>query len=309
MLTVSCPKCSHKMKAADDFVGKKAKCGNCGETFVIQDAPASEVVLEPIESPKASTAFNPTARVETADDTAGLWHCARDGQSIGPVSAVKLREMAVAGILEPGDLVWKQGMENWVPAGQIKGLIERTSPPPIPGSRPPIPGSRPPIPSSTGRPPDLPDKSTASAGLAPPLWNPFAAGITSLFLPWALGALLVALNWRALAEPEQEKRAMRWFYAATAFIAAIPLTNIIATSFPLAVVCYFVVNPILWLIWNFAVCEQQRKLLKRLFGNRYERRGLFVPIALTILITFGWLIFAGAVVGALRSPNEPLPPA
>jgi S1-C subfamily serine protease len=36
MLSVSCPRCSYKMKAPDELAGKTAKCGKCGHKFVIE---------------------------------------------------------------------------------------------------------------------------------------------------------------------------------------------------------------------------------------------------------------------------------
>ena len=96
---------------------------------------------------------------------------------------------------------------------------------------------------------------------------------------------------------------MRWFYAALVFLAVIPLTSLIETSFPLAGLIYFIGNPTALLIWNWAECEKQRKLLKTLFANRYPRRWLFGPIALTILFTFAWLILCGMLLATL-SPHR-----
>jgi GYF domain 2 len=285
MLSVSCPRCSHKMKAPQELVGRTAKCGNCGETFVIQDDPHPGVqFFEPLASPGPPTTFRPTRRDETqiADDTSG-WHYVHDGRSVGPVSTIELREMAIAGTLQPSDLVWKQGMENWVAAGQVTGLMRRSSPPPIPTAV----QTAPPIGRGT------------SADVAPPLWNPGAAGIWSLFLPWAMGALLVALNWRALGEPEKAKRAMVWFYAALAFMLMLPLLAMFEGSAPLTSLFYLFGNPTALLIWNWAECERQRKLLKRLFDNRYPRRWLIVPILITIVLTFGFFVICGAFLAAL----------
>ena len=51
------------------------------------------------------------------------YHYSHDGQSFGPVSVEQLRQLALAGQLTATDLVWKEGMTEWVPAGRFKGLI------------------------------------------------------------------------------------------------------------------------------------------------------------------------------------------
>ncbi len=84
---------------------------------------------------------------------AGQWHYQHDGRRHGPVTGVDLKELAAAGKLLPTDLIWKEGMDKWVPARGLKGLfpegaakpvaaapvparVVRTGPPPLP---PPLP--------------------------------------------------------------------------------------------------------------------------------------------------------------------------
>lgn len=55
---------------------------------------------------------------------ASEWYYTSNGkQAPGPVSSSQLRELAATGRLLPTDLVWKEGMENWEPAGSIKSLF------------------------------------------------------------------------------------------------------------------------------------------------------------------------------------------
>ncbi len=51
------------------------------------------------------------------------WFYTREGQQAGPVSAMQLRQLGAAGKLQAGDMVWKQGMPEWLPASQVKGLL------------------------------------------------------------------------------------------------------------------------------------------------------------------------------------------
>jgi len=54
---------------------------------------------------------------------ADLWYYTKNGQQQQPVSGGALRSLATAGTLRASDLVWKEGMAEWVQAGTIKGLF------------------------------------------------------------------------------------------------------------------------------------------------------------------------------------------
>lgn len=52
------------------------------------------------------------------------WHYTLNGQqAAAPASPAHLKQLAASGQLQPTDLVWKEGMANWVPANSIKGLF------------------------------------------------------------------------------------------------------------------------------------------------------------------------------------------
>jgi hypothetical protein len=51
------------------------------------------------------------------------WFYTQHGQQQGPVAAAQLKQLAVSGKLRPTDLVWKEGMANWVPASATRGLF------------------------------------------------------------------------------------------------------------------------------------------------------------------------------------------
>jgi hypothetical protein len=52
------------------------------------------------------------------------WYYARENKQMGPVSPQELKRLATAGELRPEDLVWKEGMTEWSPAGNVKGLFD-----------------------------------------------------------------------------------------------------------------------------------------------------------------------------------------
>lgn len=51
------------------------------------------------------------------------WYYGRDDEQHGPVSSQELKKLANTGQLRSTDLVWKEGLEEWVPATKVKGLF------------------------------------------------------------------------------------------------------------------------------------------------------------------------------------------
>jgi TM2 domain-containing membrane protein YozV len=62
------------------------------------------------------------------------WYYAAGNERHGPVSAAELKTLADAGTLKPTDLVWKDGMADWVPARSIKGLFPAGASPVAPAT-------------------------------------------------------------------------------------------------------------------------------------------------------------------------------
>jgi hypothetical protein len=59
---------------------------------------------------------------------AAEWYYESDGKEQGPFTAVELRELATAGKLQAGYLIWKTGMQRRVPARSVKGLFDTAAP-------------------------------------------------------------------------------------------------------------------------------------------------------------------------------------
>lgn len=64
------------------------------------------------------------------------WYYTSNGERAGPVRAVELKALASSGGLGPDDMVWKEGMKDWIKASSVKGLIPTalqvaTAPPPL----------------------------------------------------------------------------------------------------------------------------------------------------------------------------------
>lgn len=112
------------------------------EARVAAEAKAAEDARVAAEKIKAAAAAIAKAESEAAEAKTGkkqkrpsvptknVWFYTCEGDRLGPVSFEELRDMASATSLNPRlDMVWKQGMDEWKPAGQIDGLFERRSVP------------------------------------------------------------------------------------------------------------------------------------------------------------------------------------
>ena len=51
------------------------------------------------------------------------WHYTKQGEELGPVSSSQLKGLAASGELLPTDLVWKEGLSDWMPARKLRGLF------------------------------------------------------------------------------------------------------------------------------------------------------------------------------------------
>ena len=55
------------------------------------------------------------------------WYVARSGKKAGPYTAAILRKLANEGLLSPDDLIWKEGISDWIPASRIEKLFPKPS--------------------------------------------------------------------------------------------------------------------------------------------------------------------------------------
>lgn len=54
---------------------------------------------------------------------ASEWFYAKDGKQLGPVSWEQLYQLASTGLIQPADLVWREGMPQWAQASTIPNLF------------------------------------------------------------------------------------------------------------------------------------------------------------------------------------------
>lgn len=109
-----------------------------------------------------------------------MWHYAQDGQRKGPVSDDDLRRMAAEGSLKPSDLVWREGMSDWLPASEATGFqFGASSAPPAAPSAPPAYAQQPPSYAQQSSPYTPP---SAPLDMGAPIPD---------YLPWSIAATLL----------------------------------------------------------------------------------------------------------------------
>jgi len=59
-----------------------------------------------------------------------VWYYARGDVEKGPLSTAQIKALAAAGRIRPDDYVWKEGMDNWLPAGDVQELLPIEAPKP-----------------------------------------------------------------------------------------------------------------------------------------------------------------------------------
>jgi uncharacterized RDD family membrane protein YckC len=58
------------------------------------------------------------------------WYYVDAGQQAGPVDDAQLEELARSGKIQPDTLVWREGLDNWLPYSQAKSPAPPSAPPP-----------------------------------------------------------------------------------------------------------------------------------------------------------------------------------
>lgn len=126
---------------------------------------------------------------------ADQWHFSINGKQAGPISSSELKQLASSGRLSRNDLVWKDGLPNWVAAEKLKGLfpaLENSFQPTLPPRIPPLQPSPPPLISNTSSIAGIDNNFLASS--LPRKKPSEALAITMLVTPVVASLILFLVN-------------------------------------------------------------------------------------------------------------------
>jgi hypothetical protein len=149
------------------------------------------------------------------------WYYARNDQQFGPVSAAELKQLADSGQLAPDDLLWREGMDAWATAINLRGLFTAEAPANTPPPAPPAP-LVPPEPA-VAVPPRAKPAQPAGVSLRPILRTTQIVLWSMCVLVVLAGVVLFTRAFLVARSPEEEAAAAAVF--ATFFIAAYVLAR------------------------------------------------------------------------------------
>ena len=135
------------------------------------------------------------------------------------------------------------------------------------------------------------DNQAQSNGTKLKLWNPNAAVNWSILLSPAFGAILHALNWRALGKVEKAKASFIWAGAFLLFLA-------ICLVLPLHGLCL-----VFLIAWYFIAARPHAKYVKETVGDDYEHKPWGAPIGIAVAGFVGYVILAvivEVIISAIR---------
>ena len=58
-----------------------------------------------------------------------VWYICKDGTAFGPTTFAQLRDIATKGTQQPDDLIWRDGLPDWIPAGKAHSLFAKQEEP------------------------------------------------------------------------------------------------------------------------------------------------------------------------------------
>ncbi|EIL97930.1 GYF domain-containing protein [Rhodanobacter thiooxydans] len=99
-----------------------------------------------------------------------IWWYAKGDQRQGPYTAAELKALVASGQIAATDMVWKEGLANWVPASSVAGLFPS---------------------GGTGAPPPLPATQVGSDQAAPAPRRKMHGALKAVL--WVVGALVVLI--------------------------------------------------------------------------------------------------------------------
>lgn len=97
-----------------------SRAANRSDLFPTVQAEPRPLVTPPTDEPPILDA-SPAAAAPPPSD---IWYYHQLGANHGPVDFNHLQYLAISGQILPDDLVWKEGLPEWIAAGRVPGLIK-----------------------------------------------------------------------------------------------------------------------------------------------------------------------------------------
>lgn len=123
----------------------------------------------------------------------------------------------------------------------------------------------------------------------PLIWNPNAAANWSLIFSPAFGAILHAINWKALGQPDKAKVNRAWARGVIVFLL---LLSIIPPNIKIAEGIGRMSAVVLLLTWYFSQGRAQAKYVKETYGKEYHKRRWANPLLIGLACLVGYVIFS-----------------
>jgi len=136
MITTQCPSCGMALRVKDEAAGKRGKCPKCGHVFQVQAAPAPRTDLDDLAvavGGDSSAQVRPSRPTDPSPNAGRQWRCHVGGKEYGPISEEELRTWLREGRVGPDNLVWTEGMADWLSIALVTAFSGVRRPPPVAG--------------------------------------------------------------------------------------------------------------------------------------------------------------------------------
>jgi len=218
------------------------------------------------------------------------WFYAANGQQQGPFPEAQLRDLIARGTVRADTLVWTEGMSGWQRAGEIAGLVPRSSGP----ASVPLPGSPSPVVASGGY---KGGPLSIDFGILEFTWRTIVLLIGLFFIIPAPWALVWYLKWLVpcvdvpgrpnLSFTGGAMTIVPWFFGAIVLAIAIALTDrdwLMNLMFPVQVALYWLF--LKWFVTNLASDGQPLGL--SFSGSFWAYLGWTILTVLSVFTIVGW---------------------
>lgn len=109
------------------------------------------------------------------------WYYSKNGTQLGPVEESELRAKLASGEILATDLVWKDGMTDWLPAAKVAELSVQSPPPAATSPIPPVSGG---MMNSPYSPPIQQSPAAYASNIPNYLWQSI---VVTILCCWPLG--------------------------------------------------------------------------------------------------------------------------